>query len=95
MIQGMQTRREEWRAILNSEVERWSLKSCEQLTGELTEVKAYEVVFNHKNYQVEVQLLENTDKYLQVGVSVDDASIPASFRPLSSSFIREKSSRSE
>jgi len=94
MTKGTQKRRDEWRPILNSEVERWSLKSCEQLTGELTEVQAYEVVFSGNHYNVEVQLLENTDKYLHVGVSVDDGSVPASFRPLSSSFIREKSSGS-
>ena len=48
------------------------------------------VEFEGKKYQVEVQLLENTDKYVHVSVAVDDGSIPASFRPLSSSFIREK-----
>lgn len=92
MTKGTLKRREQWRPVLDAEVERWSAKSCEQLTAELTEVQVYEVVFNGKNHQVDVELLENTDKYLQVGVSVDDGSVPASFRPLSSSFIREKPS---
>ena len=90
MTKGTLERREQWRSVLNAEVKRWSAKSCDQLTTELAEVQAYEVVFNGKNHQVEVELLENTDKYLHVLVAVDDGSIPASFRPISSSFIREK-----
>jgi hypothetical protein len=56
----------------------------------LAEEQAYAVEFEGKAYQLEVQLLEDTDKYLHVGISVDDGSIPVSFRPLSESFIREK-----
>lgn len=66
---------------------------CEVLCGviaELADVHCYGIEFEGNKYQVEVHLLENTDKYLHVGVNVDDGSIPASFRPLSSSFIREK-----
>jgi len=83
-------RREQWRPVLDAEVKRWSAKSCEQLGTELLEVQAYEIVFNGGNYQVEVELLENTDRYVHVGVCVDDGSVPASFRPLSSGFICEK-----
>ena len=90
MIQGTSKLREQWRPVLEAEVERWSAKSCEQLTTELAEEKDYEVEFNGKNLQVEVKLLENTDKYAHVMVAVDDGSIPASFRPLSASFIRKK-----
>jgi hypothetical protein len=94
MFKGMRRRREQWRPVLEAEVVRWSAKSCEQLTAELTNIQAYEVIFNGKSYQVEVELLENTETYLHVGVSVDDGSIPASLRPISTSFIREKPSRS-
>jgi hypothetical protein len=90
MTRGALKRREQWRPVLDAEVERWSAKSYEQLTAELTDVQVYEVMFNSKSHQVEVEILENTDKHLHVGVSVDDGSVPASFRPLSSSFIREK-----
>ena len=41
-------------------------------------------------YQVEVEILENTEKYVHVLVAVDDGSLPAGLLPLSSSFIREK-----
>jgi hypothetical protein len=84
------SRRQEWRKVLDSEVERWSAMSCEQLVSELHEVRAYEVEFESKRYQVEVELLENTEKYLHVTVAVDDGSLPASFAPLTHSFICQK-----
>src|SRR5258708_6379571 len=83
-------RRERQRPVLDAEVKRWSAKSYERLTSELAEEQVYEVEVNGNKYQVEVELLENTEKHLHVAVTVDDGSIPASFHPLSSSFIREK-----
>ncbi len=67
-------RREEWRPVLDAEITRWESKSCAQLISELKDVRAYETEFNSKKYQVEVQLLENTERYVHVGVAVDDAS---------------------
>jgi hypothetical protein len=84
----------QWRPVLEIEVRKWSGKSSDELLAALLEVRAYEVEFDGKRYQVEVQLLENTDQYVHVGVDVDDGSLPASFRPLSDSFIREKQNRS-
>ena len=63
---------------------------CEQLVSELHEVQGYEVEFEWKQYQVEVELLENTEKYLHVMVAVDDGSLPASISPLTHSVIRQK-----
>lgn len=83
-------RREQWRPVLDAEVKRWSAKSCAELVAELPDVQAYELEFAGKKYTVEVQMLENTDNYVHVCVEIDDGSIPASFHPLSSSFIREK-----
>ncbi|MGO9083909.1 MAG: hypothetical protein ACLQBK_01680 [Candidatus Sulfotelmatobacter sp.] len=83
-------RREQWRPVLDAEVKRWSAKSCAELVAELPDVQAYELEFEGKKYTVEVQMLENTDKYVHVCVGIDDGSIPASFHPLSSSFIRER-----
>ena len=85
------SRRVEWQKVLDAEVKRWSAKSCEQLVSELSDVQAYEVEFESKMYQIEVELLENTDEYLHVRVAVDDGSLPASFSPLTHSFIRRKS----
>ena len=83
-------RREPWRPVLDGEVKKWNGKSCINLIAELSDVQSYEVEFEGKKYQVEVQLLENTDRYVHVSLSVDDDSIPASFCPLSESFIRQK-----
>lgn len=84
------SRRQEWQKILDAEVQRWCAKSCEQLIAELHDVRAYEVELDSKTYQVEVELLEDTETYLHVLVAVDDGSLPASFRPLTQTFIREK-----
>jgi hypothetical protein len=92
MTEGTRKRREEWRPILDAEVERWSAMSYERLATELAEEQVCEVERNGKDYQVEVNLLEDTDKYMHVLVAVDDGSLPASLSPLSASFIREKSS---
>ena len=76
--------------MLDAELKRWSAKSREQLLAELGEVQAYETEFENRKYQVEVEILENTEKYVHVMVAVDDGSLPASIRPLSASFICEK-----
>ena len=69
--------------------------SCEQLLSELEDIKAYTVDNDSKTYQVEVQLLENTDSYLHVMVAVDDGHLPASFRPVTDTFIRQKERRAD
>jgi hypothetical protein len=83
-------RREQWRPVLDAEVKKWSAKSCAELIADLRDVRAYQVELDGKKYTIEVQLFEDTHKYVHVCVAIDDGSIPASFRPLSESFIREK-----
>jgi len=83
-------RREQWRPVLDAELKRWRSKSSEQLLAELRDEQAYEIEFENKMYQVEVEILENTEKYVHVLVAVDDGTLPAALLPLSSSFIREK-----
>jgi len=83
-------RREQWRPVLDAEVKRWSEKLCEQLVAELRESLDYEVEYAAKRYQVEVELLENTASYVHVLAAVDDGSVPASFWPLTSTFICRK-----
>ena len=86
------TRRQQWRKVLDAEVARWSAMSCEQLVAALSDVQAYEVERDAKTYQVEVELLENTEKYVHVMVAVDDGSLPASILPLTDTFIRKRQS---
>jgi hypothetical protein len=83
-------RRDEWRKVLDTETERWSEKSCEQLIAELHEDQCYTVEVESKKYQVEVEILENTKEYLHVIVAVDDGSLPWSICPVSQTFIRQK-----
>jgi hypothetical protein len=84
------SRRKEWQPVLDAEVKRWSALSAAQLISELPEGKAYEVEFESRRYQVEVEVLENTPEYVNVAISVDDGSLPASIIPLSDNFIRKK-----
>jgi hypothetical protein len=76
--------------VLDAEVKKWSAKSGAGLLAELSDEQVYEIEFGGRKHQVEVTILQNTDKHIHVLVSVDDGSMPASFRPLSSGFIREK-----
>jgi hypothetical protein len=83
-------RREESRKVLDVEVERWSKMSCDQLIDELHEEKNYTVEVGSKEYQVEVQILENTAEYVHVSLGVDDGSLLMSIVPVTQSFIRQK-----
>ena len=83
-------RRQNWRKVLDLEVQRWSAMPCERLLSELREVKVYEVEYESTTYQVEVEILENTTTYVHVMVAVDDGSLPASIRPETDSFICRK-----
>ena len=64
--------------------------SWERLVFELRDLQTYEVERDSKTYQVEVELIENTERYVHVMVAVDDGSLPASLFPLTETFIREK-----
>jgi hypothetical protein len=84
--------RREWQKVLDSEVKRWSAMSCSELVSELRDdLQEYQVEFESKQYNVEVELLENTERYLHVVVAVDDGSLPASISPLCRSWILQKS----
>jgi len=87
---GRSKARQEWAPVLALETKRWSAKTCSQLVLELSDAQAYEVEIETKRYQVEVELLENTAKYVHVAVAVDDGRLPASFRPLATTFLLYK-----
>jgi hypothetical protein len=81
---------EQWRKVLDSEVRRWTAMAYDQLMSELRDLQAYEVELDSRKYQVEVEILENTNKYVHVMVAVDDGSLPASITPLTHTFICQK-----
>jgi hypothetical protein len=82
--------REQWRKVLDSEVQRWTAMTYDQLLSELRHLQVYEVELDLRRYQVEVELLENTKEYVHVMVAVDDGSLPASITPLTHTFICQK-----
>ncbi len=84
------TKRDQWRKVLDAEVERWSAMSCAQLLTELREMQVYQVEVESKRYQVEVEILENTAQYVNVAISVDDGSLPASISPETRTFLCKK-----
>jgi hypothetical protein len=51
-------RPKEWQKVLDSEMQRWSALSCEQLVSQLHDLQAYEVELGSKTYQVEVELID-------------------------------------
>jgi len=81
------TRREQWRKVLDIEVQRWSAMTPEQLASALDKEQVYEVKLGSKRYQVEVEVLESTDECFHVMLAVDDGSLPASMMPETHSFI--------
>jgi len=83
-------RRETWRPVLDAEVKRWSQLPLERLLEELQEPQACQVAVGSKSYTVEVELLENTDKYVHLIVAVDDGFLPWAMFPLFEGMIRSK-----
>jgi hypothetical protein len=82
--------REEIREVLEDQVAIWSKKTHEQIVAELPDMKAYEVRVGEIAYQVEVELLENTESYIHVSLAVDNGQLPAAMFPLCNSFILKK-----
>ncbi len=85
------SRRDEWNRVLAVELERWSAKPWSRLRSDLGDGNvAYEVMVDSKSFQIEVDLLEDTEAYLHVSVAVDDGALPAAIAPASRSFIVKK-----
>jgi hypothetical protein len=82
--------RNECRSVLEAQVRRWSQIPWKQLSALLQDSQAYEVTFQTKKYQVEVQLLEETDTHLHFSVAVDDGVLPRAMLPLSQSVVLSK-----
>jgi hypothetical protein len=84
------TRRSECQTALAQEVERWSNMPWEKLLCALQDTHDYQVEVGANHYQVEVQLLENTEHYIHVSVAIDDGRLLRSMFPLSNSFVKKK-----
>lgn len=84
-------RREQWRPVLDAEVKRWSAMTYEELIAAVADGQTYEVEFESKKYQIEVEFLDRTESYVNVDVAVDDGTLPASIVPLCCNFIVKRS----
>jgi len=73
---------------------RWSALPFEELISRLSTADVYEVDHDRKKYQVEIEILEKSEDYVHVVVSVDDGSLPSSICPATDSFIQKKPSSS-
>jgi hypothetical protein len=83
-------RSKQWSKVLDLEVQRWSAMPYEELLSTLQQLHTYEIETDSAKYQVEVEILKQTDRYLQVMVAVDDGSLPASIFPSCHTFICRK-----
>ena len=83
-------RRWHWRQVLDAEMRHWSALPYDQLIARLSNADVYEVKHDSRTYQVEIEVLENTENYVHVVLSVDDGSLPASIWPATDSFICTK-----
>jgi hypothetical protein len=83
-------RREQWQAVLDHEVQRWSNMPYDELICVLRDQHAYEVEFDSKKYQVEIEILKSVGQSVQVMIAVDDGSLPASLSPATRVFTRNR-----
>ena len=83
-------RRKQWHAVLDHEVQRWSNMPYDELICCLRDQHVYEVEFNSKKYQVEIEILNSTGQSVQVMMAVDDGSLPASLSPATEVFTRSR-----
>ena len=88
-------RKEELCRLLSAETKTWAEKSYDQLRAELRDVVAFQRGEGSDAHQFEVIMLEKTDDYVHVGISVDDGSFLHSFAPPTTSFIVHKDGRVE
>jgi hypothetical protein len=84
-------RRQQWRKVIEAEVQRCSALPYDQLQAQLATTEVYEVVDGPQRYQVEIDVLENTKEYVHVLLSLDDGSLPSSLAPVIESFITNRS----
>lgn len=85
---------EKFKQLLLSEQKKYINKSFKELAS-MKEPVTYEIEVEKQKYQVEIQILEKNNQYVQVSVSIDDFKFPKAFMPLSQSFIKYSDGRVE
>ena len=82
-----------WQSVLDAEVQRWSTMPLEELFARLRELDVCEIELQGKMHQVEVELLQDTGKHLQIMIAVDDGTLPRSLSPLTQIILRDPPTR--
>ena len=78
--------------LLEREAGKWESKPWGAIIAELQEVQAYRVGAESalQDYQIEVELLEVTEDYVQVMIAIDDGTLSGGLRPLTRTLIIRK-----
>ena len=87
-------KKEQLAELLAAEIDVWSKKSLALIAEELADVAAYGRD-DPEQHQFEVQLLEHTEEYVHVIISVDDGSFWRSFSPVTRTFLVYRDGRVE
>lgn len=82
--------RAELRRALEDEVRRWSAISYSRIHEEIRNRGIYQIASDSEEFQVEVILLEDTETYWHVGLSIDDGRLLTAMRPVCDSFVNRK-----
>lgn len=86
--------KEELKKALIAEKNKYTSKSFEELV-KIQKPITYQGGIGDNWYQVEVQILEKTEKYVHLSISVDDGRIPKAILPLCEDFILYKDDKLE
>ena len=76
--------------VLDREILRWSEMPIRKLIADLNEPRAYEVEDESGRYQMEAQLLENTESYLHLMLSAHDGTLRRFVLPVTKTIIIDK-----
>ncbi len=79
----------ELKVILEEEKNKYANKTYDDLI-KIVEPVTYTINSGQNTYQIEVQLVEKNDKYLNVSISIDDGSLIRSMFPLTAGIIINK-----
>ncbi len=83
------------RTLLSQETLLWAEKSPADIVAELAMPQTYQRGAGDSWHELNVTLLESTDDYIHVKISINDGSIVWALKPLTSSFLIYRDGRIE
>ena len=79
-------KRKNLKLILDQEVNKYKNKPCSELV-KITNSEIYEITIEQNHCQVEVQVVERNENYLNISIAIDDKSFLCSIFPVTTNFI--------